>query len=629
MRDEPAGTCLHGPPGLNFGARNFSRRAGNFTGRRRRRMRTTPLLLSLGAWIATGCGDDKASTSYFGSDTNYTTTNNTGNASGTSGATTDATTGPPPEMEDEGDFRVPKASGKYVYSASEEIDSVAVIDTASLAIDVVGVGQDPTVVVPIPGVPEGQGAVAVLDRGSDDVVVLRTGEGGLTSVDLSKVTPGANNLAVTPDGALVFVYHDVDGPEQLGPGSDQELTVVDVASGTTYKMTVGAHPRELVFSGDAAAAYVITAAGVNVIEFAQLGAVGKPPLVPVLPDPAVDPDTVEVQVIGDQGVALSRVDGQTWIAVTDLSNGTLQQLDLGAVLTDLDVAPDGSFAVAVLPSKKGSTFVELALPPGGPPQPTFHDVGVEYVGLANISGDGDAMLLYTTQNPWTGAPPPKPLTDRPDPAFASTGESTGESPGGSTGSTGNDGSTGSSGSSTTSGTTGGPDDDPAPFDPRQRVTLARRNGGGWDLDTVFVEVPVDSVGISPDGASAIIVHREVEAALSGSYSLLDISQPFPLAKRQTTAAQPGTVLFTPVGGRAAVLVRDDAEGVARVDLINLVTFIVRGLDLGSPPEGLGWVEPTQKMFVSQAHPTGRITFIDPAGMVQTITGFVLNDSVKD
>ena len=38
---------------------------------------------------------------------------------------------------------------------------------------------------------------------------------------------------------------------------------------------------------------------------------------------------------------------------------------------------------------------------------------------------------------------------------------------------------------------------------------------------------------------------------------------------------------------------------------------------------------TEKIYVSQAHPTGRITFVGPEGDVQTVTGYVLNDSVKD
>jgi hypothetical protein len=78
-----------------------------------------------------------------------------------------------------------------------------------------------------------------------------------------------------------------------------------------------------------------------------------------------------------------------------------------------------------------------------------------------------------------------------------------------------------------------------------------------------------------------------------------------------------------------VLLRDDAAGVRRVDLVDLRTFIVDALELGSPPEGAGWVDATAKIFVSQEHPTGRITFIDQAGNVETVTGHRLNDAVKD
>src|SRR5690606_18547614 len=215
----------------------------------------------VGLVAATGCGDDGKY-----ADGGYTAgASPTGNASGgtgTGGPDGEATTTgpPPPEAEEDGDFRVPKASGKYVYSASETTDSVAVIDTENLTIDVVAVGQRPTVVVPIPGQAGDAGSVVVLDQGSSDVAALRTSGAGQTARTIDPVTPGANSRAVSPGGKYVFVYHDVDGPEQLGPGSDQELSVLDLAKGVTHDMTVGAHPREVVFATDDSAAWVITAA---------------------------------------------------------------------------------------------------------------------------------------------------------------------------------------------------------------------------------------------------------------------------------------------------------------------------------------------------------------------------------
>ncbi|MFY0531886.1 hypothetical protein [Nannocystis pusilla] len=204
-----------------------------------------------------------------------------------------------------------------------------------------------------------------------------------------------------------------------------------------------------------------------------------------------------------------------------------------------------------------------------------HDVPGEYVGLASVAADGDTMLLYTTVNPFEG--------------------------------------------------------DGGQPDPRQRITLARRDGDAWDLVTLFVEVPLVSVGLAPDSRSAILVHDldPAASAAAWSYSLFDLTPAFPLLKRQSTLAPPGPILFTPEGDRAAVLLRDDLADVRKVDLVNLDNFIVKPLLLGSPPEGAGYVDPTQKVFVSQAHPTGRITFIGPDGAVQTVTGYVLNDSVKD
>jgi len=546
-----------------------------------------------------------------GDDTETSTTSGAA-SQGPSGGPTGTTGG---EVEDEGDFRVPRASGKFVYSASKTTDSVAVINSATLAIDVVGVGRGPTVVEPIPGQPGDAGAVVVLDQGSDDVALLRTSDAGATSVQIVPVTPGANNLAVAPDGAHALVYHDVDGPEQLGPGSDQELTVIALASGEAHGMTVGAHPREVVFASDHTRAWVITAAGVNVIRFDALGTGGKPPLVPVVSDPGLDPAKIEVLVSPAEGVALARVLGEASLAITDLQSGALQTIELPGSPTDLDLAPAGDFAALVIPGDPDSRFLELPLPLEG--KFAEHVVTGEYVGQSALAPSGDAMLLFTTTSPFTlrrGAPE----------EIAAEGAAYG--PGSSSGSSG--GSGGSSSSSGPGGSSTGDEPTDPSEDPRRRLTLARRSGAVWDTVTLFVEDPVASVGVAPDSQSALLVHSATGGG-PGAYSLFDLVPDFPLIKRQTTETRPGAVLFTPGGERAAVLLRDDELGVRKVDLVDLRSFIVRALPLGSPPEGAGYVDATKKLYLSQEHPSGRITFVDEAGAVQTVTGYVLNDSIKD
>ncbi|MEX1367314.1 MAG: hypothetical protein AB1Z98_29575, partial [Nannocystaceae bacterium] len=417
------------------------------------------------------------------------------------------------------------------------------------------------------------------------------------------------------------------GPEQQGPGSDQELTVIDVAMDQVYEMTVGARPRDVAFDSTSSVAYVVTDDGVNVVYRSELPTIGLPDLVPVVDDPAIDPSTLEIQVAPDQGTALARVAGDTRLFATDLATGEQFDYDLPAPSTDLDISADGSFAIVMLPSLAGSRFAQVRLPVDPAASPEIYDVPGEYVGLANLAPDGETMLLYTTVDPFASQ------AELP-PGYADPFEP--QAGGGTVGSSGSD-SGGTTDGSTTGDDAGGDDGDgpgavPPDQDPRQRVTIARRGSGSWaERITLFVDQPVVSVGMAPDGANAMLLHQIDAAggAVPWSYTLLDLTKDFPVKKLQMVEAEPGPVLFTPDGDRAVVLLRDDGIGVRRVDLVNLRSFIVDGLGLGSPPEGAGYVDATEKIFVSQEHPTGRITFLDRDGNVETVTGYRLNDAVKD
>jgi len=538
-----------------------------------------------------------------GDDNEVETAGNGDPNGGSGGGGEEGSPGPTPEDEVEADFRVPRASGAFVYSASEVTDSVAVIDSETLTIDVVGVGRGPTVIAPIAAADAQAGAVAVLDQRGNDVAILRTAALGGTTVELFDVTPGANNLVTSPDGRFALVHVDVDGPEQLGPGSDQELTILDVVEGEVHVMTVGAHPRAIEFSTDSQYAYIVTADGVNVVDLAVVGEQGKPDIIPTYIDAGVDPTRLEVLVAAEHGIALARVEGESVVVATDLLTREQQVFELDGIPTDLDLSPTGDYALLTLPSvTDGSRLFELPLPLGDAPQLTESRIEVEYLGLAQLAPDGATGVFYTTQNP-SRIPTPSPG----DTGGTETGEgsSTGGEP----------------------DATGLPDD----VDPRLRVTLARRSEAGWaSLVTLFVDRPVESVGVAPDGANAILLHQAApEQPVPFAYTLVDLTKEFPVKKTQTVDAPPVPFMFTPDGSQAVVLLRLDTSAVRRVERIDLRTFIVEGLELGSPPEGVGYVDTTQKVFVSQDHPIGRITFIDPRGDIETVTGYRLNDAVKD
>jgi hypothetical protein len=535
----------------------------------------------------------------------------------------DGDDGPPPEEEDPGDFQIPRASGKYVYAASEVTDRVAVIDADTLEIDVVDACKAPTVVEALEGVDAGHGAVAVLCKGSDEVALIHTDAQGNSEITVRSVTPGANNLAASHDGELVFVYHDVDSNEDLGPGSDQELTVVETTpDGMTFEMTVGAHPRDVQVAANDQKAYVITADGVNVIDLDGLAMIGKPTLIPVVDDAAIDPETIEVQLSLDHGIALARVHDETWISVTDLETGELTTIELPAAPTDIDVAATGEFAIVTVPQLEGSFFFEVGLPLDVMDPFEVYDVGEEYVGLANISANGDAMILYTTVDPWSAGASEPGWGDE-DEWYGGSTDTGGTDTGTDTGTTDTGGT-----DTDTGGTDTGTDDGPEPpdDDPRQRVTIVHRNNGVWnDRDTLFVEFSVTSVGIAPDSKNGMLIHDST--GQGWAYSLIDLTKDAPIKKLQMIPAEAQSVIFTPDGARAAVLLR--SNNVQRVDMVDLLTFIVDELSLGSPPTGGGYVEASGKIFVAQEHPSGRITFIDAATKVQTVTGYELNDAVKD
>jgi hypothetical protein len=158
----------------------------------------------------------------------------------------------------------------------------------------------------------------------------------------------------------------------------------------------------------------------------------------------------------------------------------------------------------------------------------------------------------------------------------------------------------------------------------------------------FLQKWIRTVGLAADGKTAIVIHRpnpgstvadtyERDVDQAQGYSVLDLSRGI----AQLTLTQdipPREAVFAPDGLHAAVTLRDDRNQVYRVDAIDLTTLVTGSLPLGSAPEFAGAMPAGatrgDRIWVTQAHPAGRISFVDLADRaVRTATGFELNADI--
>ena len=550
-----------------------------------------------------------------------------GNGSG--GATT------PPEQEQSLDFLVPQPGKQYVYAANPTRDTVAVIDSVSLAIAEVTPGDTPTYLATVPG----QDVALVINTGSNTLSVLRTTNAGTTVSSPLPIIKGANLIAIAPGGAHAVVWFDVTQPNASAlTGSLQDVSLVTLAESNdkAFTVTVGFKPTAVVFSNDGKAAFVVTSDGISELRFAEVQGPEIAPLVRIQSSPAsalnsdagaagtyqlpeagvpsldggsvgevgaatpVNSDAarasagsappsggtappVDVSVSRDGHWAIARRDGTNEILLVDLVGNTSQSLYLSSPVTDLDMSdttdtPGGDVhAFAVL--RDESMLVRIAIPDGftGASAPDIWPVPGETVGQVNISAHGKYAVLYTT------ALPKKRMTVIPLPP---------------------------SGTAT-----------PLSFD---------------------VQKAIRAVAIAPDEQTALVLHTKAAGnpadpgltpleIIDRQYGYSAVRLRDQIAVIQTTDANPDPFIITPDSNSAFVLLRDDTKNIRLAEQMSLLTFQYRDFQLGSPPNAIGALAGINKVFVNQVHSEGRISFINwdwDDGTVESVTGFALNGRIR-
>jgi DNA-binding beta-propeller fold protein YncE len=159
----------------------------------------------------------------------------------------------------------------------------------------------------------------------------------------------------------------------------------------------------------------------------------------------------------------------------------------------------------------------------------------------------------------------------------------------------------------------------------------------WDRATDSVTLrdlvkPVQSVGISPTGGTALVSHGYENGTDVGSespyynrpaISLIDLDTFFGTAI--ALPAEPTEFAHTPDGETGFFVMEDQPY----LEVLNFETLIHDEIKLKSNPVHLGTLLDTQTAYISQEHDLGRISFFHPdESDLQTITGFELNANIE-
>ncbi len=541
---------------------------------------------------------------------------------------------PVPELEDEQEvlvsFELPAAGERYVYAANPHNNSVAVIDSETLSVQAVEAGDAPTYLQSLGGRDE----AIVVNVNSRDATLIRT-QDGVSRTSTVDVVAGANAVAVAEDGRHAVVYFDAERRTVGPPGSFQDLTVILMREDgdRAVNMTVGFRPSGIAFSADGGRALVTTDDGVSILEFEAIEERGAhvAPTIALAGLGEEPPQDVSITPDGRYAIARPVNSGQLRLVDLEDADSGYRSLDLTQVfvraarraleqaqgarlaadagtvdagvsapevedagvsapevedtgvdqtplahtdITDLELSPRGGYALAVVRARR--TVLKVPIPEAFEDfdAVTAHSVGSEIVGSARIAPDGRRALLYTT----------------------------------------------------------------AQAD-NERVTVFDVEQG--EMRVVRLPKSVRSVTLAPDSAVALIVHQKLpgdpnergldpDTALDRSYaySLLSLDDGF--SKLEPTLAFPTATAIVPSGDYLFLSFNEPGLGLREVQRVDLESFLVDPIQLGSPPISLGVVPGSSQVFVGQEHPDGRITFIDwRSAETQSVTGFELNGRIRE
>lgn len=478
--------------------------------------------------------------------------------------------------------RPPVATPNYVYALNPSADSVARIDPRTLSIEAIPVGPNPLDLVAIPGV--------------DAALALSFGDGTVTLIDstslpsrLSRLELGRQHarLAVSPDGkfAIAFPHPDV----APSAGAEGIVTVIDLQallaglppSKVRFERAAGYRITDVLFRVETGAATRAYVVAKNTLSIIDLKNLATSPLPTRVDLPAsMSADIRSREVVADKNAASVLIRSTTAPELAYFDGTTMRTVTLTEVATDLELFPDGSAAVAALRVAKQLALIDI---PGDLLDPS---------GIALLDTLGAAVGQVEIP------PAPSPSGNF---ALVFTNATADES-------------------------------------------FARVDLPGGKVTKYGLEKLVDEIALSPDGLSAVIVHRPDPASTATDpyeravdadqgYSIFDVATGYAQLKR-TGKSEPGPFAFSPLGGFLGVALKDDTAKRFSLDAVNLRTLVATTVPLASKPLFMGSVpvaaaSSPHRVFVSQSHPAGRISVVNlDDGQIRTATGFTLNAEIQ-
>ncbi len=323
---------------------------------------------------------------------------------GTPGYGGTGTGGLPPEVEIEAGFEAPILTGKYMWSANPDSNRVAVVDAETLRVRTLEAGFAPTYLAAVPTDPDSADSAAiVLNVRGENATLFRLVAGEPRDPLTFPTHPRANSWTISASGKWAVAWSDSRVFDIVDPVEGfQDLTLILLApedgEPRALRRVAGYRPSNVSFDAAEENLIVVSEHGLTVIDLTDEGNPRELDLVEVAVSGEGDPALRDVVVTADGKTALVRNEGSDVIDFVDIDSGEIVPVTLSGPVTDLDLSPDGSVAVAVIRDRSEAAVLEVPLA-ATDPSAIQTVVLTGLFGSVSLAEDASVGVLYTNATP--------------------------------------------------------------------------------------------------------------------------------------------------------------------------------------------------------------------------------------